>query len=66
LKKCLAAVFCGVLIWHHIFWEIGHSLEFQKVKEKTLAKEMVKGMFEKLSPQAAAGHSRGPPRQTYY
>ena len=37
----------------------------KKVKEQTLATERVKGMFENLSPQATAGHNRGPPQQTY-
>ena len=60
-----------VLIRHHIFWEIIHVWEFQKngtkkVKEKTLAKEKVKGMLDNLSPQATAGHNRGPPQQTCY
>jgi len=40
--------------------------ETKKVKEKTLAKEKVKGMFQKKSPQEAAGHNSGPPKQTYY
>jgi len=60
----------GVLIRHPIFWEIGHFWGFQKneakkVKEKTLAKEKVKGMFKK-SHQTTAGHNRGLPQQTYY
>ena len=40
--------------------------EAKKVKEKTLAKEKVKGMFEKKTLQEAAGHNSGPPKQTYY
>ena len=41
--------------------------ETKKVKEKTLAKEREKGMFEnKKSPQEAAGHNSGPQKQTYY
>ena len=55
-----------VLIRHHIFWEIGQKNGTKKVKEKTLAKERVKGMYEHFSPQAAAGHNSGPPQQTYY
>ena len=40
---------------------------FKKVKEKTLAKEQVKGMFETHNtPQEAAGHNSGPPKQRYY
>ena len=34
LKNCAVVFFCAVLIRHHIFWVIGHSWEFQKVKEK--------------------------------
>ena len=35
-------------------------------KRKILAKEQVKGLFEKKSPQEASGHNSGPPKQTYY
>ena len=38
----------------------------QEANEKTLAKEKVKGLFEKKSPQEAAGHNSEPPKQTYY
>ena len=38
--------------------------EAKKVKEKTLAKEKVKDMFETKSPQEAAGHNSGPLKQT--
>ena len=31
-----------------------------------IAKEKVKGMFEKKSPQEAAGHNSEPAKQTYY
>ena len=34
--------------------------EAKKVKEKTLAKEKLKEMFETKSPQEAAGHNSGP------
>jgi uncharacterized protein (DUF924 family) len=64
LKNCLAACVLLVLIRHHIFREIWHSWELQKVKEK-IAKERVTGMFENLSPQAEAGHNSEPVQQTY-
>ena len=38
----------------------------KEVKEKTLAKEKVKGLFEKTSPQEASGHNSEHPKQTYY
>ena len=45
--------------------------ETKKVKEKTLAKEKIKGMLEKKKKthqhQEAAGHTSGPPtQQTHY
>ena len=38
--------------------------ETKKVKETTLAKEKVKDMFEKKTPQEAAGHNSGRLKQT--
>ena len=40
--------------------------ETEKSKEKTLAKEKDKRNVWFFSIQAAAGHNRGPPQQTYY
>ena len=35
-------------------------------RKQTLAKEKVKGMFQKKSPQEAAGHNSVPSNKPYY
>ena len=41
--------------------------ETKKVKEKSFSKGKGKGnVCKKKSPQEAAGHNSGPPKQTYY
>ena len=35
-------------------------------RKQTLAKEQVKGMFQKKSPQEAAGHNSVPSNKPYY
>ena len=65
LKNCVAVFWGG---FNKASFILGNwtFLRIPESKRKTLAKERVKGMIENLSPQAAAGHKRGPPQQTYY
>ena len=53
-------------IWEFVRISSERNKKKYSKRKNTLAKEKVKGMFEKKSLQEAAGHNSGTPKQTYY
>ena len=71
LKNCLGDVFlmgfnkASYILGNWAFLRITRKMKLSKRKQ-TLAKEKVKGMFQKTSPQEAAGHNSVPPNKPHY